>query len=293
MKFTGVMPALVTPLNPDENLNTTVLEKLLAYLLEQGADGFYIGGATGEGIALRREVREALAEEAIRIIDHRKPCIIHVASTVFSETIALARQAERCGAEAVSAIPPLFYPYDENDVYAYYKAIADAVHIPVMVYYNPAAGFRLHADFAARLFTIDNVTAIKWTSSDYFGMSRVKDLTHGEMNVINGPDEMLLMGLSAGADGGIGTTYNFMLPTIKAIYENFQKGDIAAAGRCQTEANRLISLLMKKYTTIPATKFLLEALGFAVGEAAFPQKRYTPEEKQTLITDFRLAGNIF
>jgi N-acetylneuraminate lyase len=90
-----------------------------------------------------------------------------------------------------------------------------------MIYYSPAAGFDFNAKFVARMFEIDNITAIKWTSSNYYGLTQVKELTHGEMNLINGPDEMLLMGLNAGADGGIGTTYNFMFDTIKSIYDNF------------------------------------------------------------------------
>jgi N-acetylneuraminate lyase len=89
-----------------------------------------------------------------------------------------------------------------------------------MIYYSPAARFDISADFAAKMFEVDNITAIKWTSSDYYEMLRLKDLTHGEMNIINGPDEMLLMGLNAGADGGIGTTYNFMFETIKSQRTN-------------------------------------------------------------------------
>ena len=288
-KFTGTMPALVTPLNADETLNTAALAHLVGDLLAAGADGFYVGGATGEGISLRREVREQLAEETIRLVNHQKPVIMHIASANFHEAIHLAKHAERAGADAVSAIPPLFYPYDEDDVYNYYKAIADAVHIPVMIYYNPAAGFTVNAEFAARVFGIDNVTAIKWTSSDYYGMIKLKEMTHGEMNIINGPDEMLLMGLNAGADGGIGTTYNFLYPVIHRVYRNFVEGNIAGAQQAQFEADRMIAALLK-YRTIPATKAVLERMGYAVGDATFPMKRYTEAQKDQIYADLVAAG---
>ena len=276
MKFEGVIPALATPLTEEEHVNVPVLRALIERLLAEGADGFYIGGATGEGLALRTEERMVLAEEAIRCVGGRKPCIVQV----------LARHAERVGAAAVSATAPMFFQYDADDVYGYYKRLAGCSGIPMMVYYNPAAGFPIDAGFAARLFEIDNVSAIKWTSADYYGVIRAKDLTHGEMNILNGADEMLLMGLAAGADGGIGTTYNFMLPR---IYDCFRAGDIAGAQRAQTAADRVIAVLLR-YKIIPAAKAALEAKGFAVGNASFPMKRYSDEQKAVLVHEMREAG---
>ena len=289
MKFKGVMPALVSPLDANEKINVPVLNQLLTDLLAKGADGFYLCGATGEGIAIDPEERMVLAEEAIKTVGDRKPCIVQVASGNFEDAIRLAKHAEKVGAAAISATPPLFFSYDKDDVYNYYKKLADAVSIPMMIYYNPAAGFHINADIAAKMFEIDNVTAIKWTSSDYYQMMRLRDLTKGEMNIINGPDEMLLMGLSAGADGGIGTTYNFMFDIIRGIYDNFMKGDLKTAREYQTRAIRIISVLLS-YKIIPAAKAVLEAQGYAVGNATFPMKRYSDEEKATIVKQMREAG---
>ena len=288
MKFEGILPALVTPLTADERINVPVLKELLEYFIEKGADGFYIGGATGEGLSLRAEERMVLAEESIAAVGGRKPCIVQVAAADFNDALALAKQAEAVGADAISATPPLFFQYDEDDVYCYYKKLADAVHIPVMIYYNMAAGFPISAKFAARMFEVDNITAIKWTCPDYFEMIRLKDLTNGEMNIINGPDQMLLMGLAAGADGGIGTTYNFMLEYYQAIYRAFREGDLSAAQREQSRVDQMIDAL-RKYTLIPATKAIMEGLGFAVGDATFPMKRYSETEKKHIFSEFESA----
>lgn len=289
MKFKGIIPALVTPLNEDESINCEALEQLIEGLLSAGADGFYIAGATGEGLALRPEERRVLAQESIRITNHRKPCIIQVASTDFSEAIRLAKHAEHCGADAISATPPLFFQYDEDDVYHYYKALANAVHIPVMIYYNPAAGFPMNAKFAARAFEVDNITAIKWTSSNYDQMMELKRLTNGEMNIINGPDQMLLMGLQAGADGGIGTTYNFMMELIRGVYDRFVAQDAEGALQYQQRVCRVIGALEGE-PIIPATKVLLERMGYQVGNATFPMKRYSSDEKEQIVKKVREAG---
>ena len=289
MKLEGIMPALVTPLKADETVNTEVLSRLIGYFLDKGANGFYVGGATGEGLALKTEERMILAEAATAAAGKRVPVIVQVAAADYRDAIALAKHAERVGADAVSATPPVFFQYDEDDVYNYYKGIADAVHIPLMIYYNPAAGFNMNAEFAARMFEVDNITSIKWTSPRYDEVVRLKELTGGEMTVINGPDEMLLMGLSAGADGGIGTTYNFMLEKYLRIYDCFKRGDIKTAQAVQTEANRIIAVLTK-YKIIPAAKVLMEKMGFEVGDASFPMKRYTDEEKRRIVADFKAAG---
>ena len=281
-KFKGIIPALITPLNADETINVEVLRKLTKNLLSRGADGFYIGGATGEGIALRPEERMILAEEGVKCCEG-KSSIVHIASVNFSEAVMLAKHAESVGADAISAIPPLFFKYDEDDVYNYYKRLAEAVHIPLMIYYNPRAGVNINAEFAARMFEIDNITAIKWTSSDYYGMMRLKDLTNGEMNIINGPDEMFLMGLSAGAEGGIGTTYNVILEDIRAIYDNFVKGDIEAARKAQYKANKYIAEIIKSPQGISATKVSLEEMGFDVGNTVFPMKRFTQAQRDDFI----------
>ena len=97
MKFKGVMPALVTPLNEKEEVNTKVLSDLIEFFIDKGADGFYIGGATGEGIALKTEERMILAEASVKSINHRKPAIIQVAAADFNDAILLAKHAERCG----------------------------------------------------------------------------------------------------------------------------------------------------------------------------------------------------
>lgn len=287
MKFKGIIPALVTPLDENENININTLKLLMTDLIKQGADGFYVGGATGEGYALKPEERKKLTETAVEISKKAKlPCIIQVASTDFNTAISLAKHADDKGADAVSATAPLFFSYDADDVYNYYKKLAEAVHIPVMVYYNPFAKFPMDAEFAKRLFEIDNVTSIKWTSSDFYQMMMLKELTDGEMDVINGFDEMLLMGLCAGADGGIGTTYNYQFEHVKGVYESFLSGNIKKAMEYQVKVSKTVASFNGE-PIIPASKAVLECMGYDVGNASFPMKRYSEEEKRKIYAEVR------
>lgn len=290
MKFTGIMPALVTPLYKDETINTPILERLIDDFIARGADGFYLAGATGEGLALRPAERMKLAECAAARCKGKAKTIIQVASTDFNTAVELAKHAEACGADAISSTAPLFFGYTADEVYSYYKKLAEAVHIPLMIYYNPGAGFAMNAKFVARCFEVDNITSVKWTSYSYDEMMRLKDMTNGEINVINGPDETLLLGLTAGADGGIGTTYNFNYNAIRNIYNLFKSGKMEEARREQENVCRVIGMFQKGYRVIPATRALVEHMGYEVGDSTFPFVKYTAEEKAEIVKEAKDLG---
>ena len=285
------MPALVTPLNADESVNIPVLECLIDDFVARGADGFYLAGATGEGLSLRPEERKRLAECAVSRAKGRAKTIIQVASTDFSTAIDLARHAEAVGADAISSTAPIFFGYKPDEVYEYYKALANAVHIPLMIYYNPGAGFAMDAHFVARCFEVDNITSVKWTSPAFDEMMLLKDMTHGEINIINGEDNMLLFGLLAGADGGIGTTYNYNFNTFRKIYDLYRSGELDSARELQSGVARIIkSFRQNGFRLIPAIKAMMEHLGYEVGNAAFPQTKYTSEEKARVVNTAKGAG---
>ena len=288
MKFQGVMPALITPVTEDGRLNRGELERLIEHLIAQGADGFYIGGATGEGIVLSRELHEELTCEALRIIAHRVPAIVHVARMDYAEMLALAQYAEQAGADAISAIPPLFYKYGDDGIYAYYRRLAESVHIPVVIYNNPNTGVPFTPALLRRLFTVPNITAIKWTNYDFSSVLQVL-ADFPDVSVINGPDEMLLMGLSAGCTGCIGTTYNFQLPQIRQIYHAFRAGRIDEARALQTAVCKIVSVMIP-WNVIMATKFILSRQGFDVNYPIYPMQGYTREQEERLLAELRGAG---
>ena len=287
-KFTGIMPAIVTPFCEDnKTINIESVEKLVDLFLEQGANGFYVLGGTGEGAILDREQRETMCEAVVKYTAKRKPVINHVCAFNVREAIELAKHAERVGADAIASIPPLLYGYGDDGIYEYYKALANSVGLPVMVYYQPSAGRDMSAELIARIFEIDNVTGVKWSSYNYFELMKLKDMTHGEMNIINGPDELLISGLMAGADGGIGTTYNMMLPEFVKIYDYFTAGKIELARETQFKVNRVIDMLLKysrsnNFDLLCAVKYAMGCLGIDVGGPTYPMKTIGAEEGKQL-----------
>lgn len=289
-KFTGILPAFITPFKEDnKTINGPVAELMVDKIIEQGGNGFYILGGTGEGLVLNREQREELCEIVVKHNAGRKAVITHVASMNLDEACELAKHAERAGADAISAVPPFFFYYDATDIYNYYKKLASSVNIPVIIYYHPAAQSNMSADLIAKIFEIDNVTGVKWTNYNFYEMMKLKEMTQGDMNIINGPDEMLVCGLAAGADAGIGATYTAMLPEFVRLYNCVQEGKIAEARQIQYKVNKVISIILKN-ECIPGAKYAATMLGYDVGNATYPMRQLTDEQKKQFEADVRAAG---
>ncbi len=290
MKITGILPALITPMNSDGSINEAAARRLIEMLLSYGADGFYILGSTGEGILMEEKRRMKMCEITVDQVAGRKPVICHTAAMNFESAIRLTKHAAAVGANAVSAIPPLFFRYEQRELLLYYRRLAEASELPFIMYNHTAANGGLGADAVADIFNgVDNVTGVKWTVNNYCEMMRLKKLTGGKINIINGPDEMLVQGLAAGADAGIGTTYNVMLPEYIDIYNSFKSGNIEKAGSIQRRINS-VTEIMKRYGTIPAAKYMCGLMCSDVGNAMLPLRRLTAEEGRQLEAELEAAG---
>lgn len=288
--FSGIMPALVTPFNADgKTVNEKTARELIEFHISQGADGFYILGSTGEGLLMMEEERMKMCEVVVAQVAGRKPVICHIAAMNFDEAVRLAKHAEKAGADAVSAVPPFFFHYTEEDVYNYYKVLAQSTGLPFIMYNHPAANGGMSAVTVAKMFEIDNVTGVKWTVNNYYELMKLKNITHGEINIINGPDEMLVSGLAAGADAGIGASYNVMLPQFLEIYKCFRDGNNEKAFEIQAKVNKVIDCIIK-HEVIPATKYMCTMMGFDVGYASLPMCQVTKEKAEALTKDLSVSG---
>lgn len=282
--FRGVIPALVTPLNSDETLNSRTAARLTEWLLGEGMDGFYVCGSTGEGPGLQKDVRMEMAEIVCSLTKGKAASIIHVGAIDLKTARELAFHAGRIGASAISSVPPFFFGYGENEIRHYYEELSDSSGLPVLMYASPLAGTTFTWEMVNRLMEVPNMIGLKWTSPDYYTMRRIKELRGGNINVINGPDETLLCGLMMGADGGIGATYNIAPRIYRSIYDRFIKGDWKGALKAQLDADHLIDVLVR-YGVVPAIKEVLRIQGFDSGYCVAPSKRLSKEERTKLKKD--------
>ena len=139
-QFKGIYAALMTPFSKDGKVNFDAMGKLIDRCIRSGVNGFYVCGSTGEGVLLsvreRNEIYACVGEYAAG----RAKLIAHVGSLATRDAVAMAKNVRKCGFDAVSAVPPFYYAYGFEEIAGYYRAIADAAELPVIVYNFPNAG---------------------------------------------------------------------------------------------------------------------------------------------------------
>ena len=242
----GVMAALLTPFDGQQKLDKESLRRLVRFNLRQGVDGLYVGGSTGEAFVQsgteRQEVLEIVAEEA----KGKMTLIAHVGCVSTLESQQLARAAVGYGYDAVSAVTPFYYPFSFEEHCAHYQAIIESADgLPMVVYNIPAlSGVKLTLDQINTLVTLPGVGALKQTSGDLFQMEQIRR-AHPDLVLYNGYDEIFASGLLAGADGGIGSTYNIMGWRYQGMVAALKVGDVAKAQQLLCECNKVIDLLIK------------------------------------------------
>lgn len=285
--FKGIMPALVTPINEDGTLRKDAAVKLVKSLGETGITGYYILGGTGEGVTIERNTRMEFAELVKDAAPKGLKIINHIAASDLSTVRMLAKHSREIGMDGLASVPPFFYNYDEAGIIEYYTAMSEASDgMPLMVYASPLSGAPVPVSTIEKMLSIPGFVGMKYTNPNYYQMSRYKKIDGGNVNIINGPDEMLALGLQMGADGGIGSTYNNMPSLYVALYNAAQKGDFAEAIRLQHKANDVIEIMINSGNVIGAVKLLLEMQGFDVGETNRPMPRFSAEKKKELIAQF-------
>ena len=281
----GIMPALMTGFTDDhKDISPERIRTLVRFLIRKGVNGLYVGGSSGEMLLCSTDERMKLLETVIsetKAADRKVTVIAHVGCNSTRDTILLSKHAEKAGADALSSVTPLYFAYGFPEVYQFYKDIASATSLPVIIYNVPArTGMTLNLDQLHTLLTIPNVAGMKFTASDFYMLERLVT-THPDKRFYNGSDEMLLSGLAAGADGGIGTTYNFQPQRMLSIYRLYKEGKMKEALEVQRKANEIIQSVLK-YGVMPACKEVMRIGGLDYGTCRPPYLPLTADQSEGL-----------
>lgn len=276
-RFEGIFPALLTPFTKDGSINENELRKLVAYNLKKGVKGFYVTGSTGEAFLLSTEERKLV----MKVVKESAPdatLIAHIGSLNETEAKELGKYANALGYDAVSSVAPYYYKFSFEEIKGYYTRLADASALPMLVYHIPAfSGVSMGMKEMSEFLEDERFMGIKYTSNDFFTLEQCKTAFPHKI-VYNGYDEMLSAGLAMGADGGIGSTYNFMAEKFVKIHELFRENKLDEAKEIQKEANRIITVLCR-LGVMQAEKEVLNQLGFDFGVCRPPFAPLNEEQK--------------
>lgn len=283
----GVYSALFSVYDENLNVKKETVKKLVDYHLNNGIKGFYVGGATGECVVLPAKTRKQMLEASVEANNGRGQIIAHIGAGHFDETMALLEHANNMDIQAVSSLPPsLMGYYCSNEIVDYYKILAEKSKHPVYAYINPYVASVLSANlagFAQEMASIDNMAGLKISIADYYTFGKITASVGDKLNILNGPDECMICGLSVGADGAIGTTYNIAPKLSVEIYDKFKSNDMVGALKAQRKLNDIIGIALGG--NMSRWKDIMELIGFDMGYTVCPARLQTKEEKSKLKED--------
>lgn len=240
----GVIPALMTFFDKEERIDSGRTKAMIDFMIEKGADGFYLTGSTGECFTMTLEERMKATEIALEHINGRRPAIVHVGDIGTKKTIELAKQAYRAGADAISSVPPFYWRFSKEDIYHYYGDLSESVEIPLVVYNIVLAGI-MDKELLLKIAGLDNVRGLKYTDRKHDEMGHLKERLGSDFMIYSGCDEMAFSGLCAGADGIIGSFYNVIPDLYKKIVKAVEESRIPDGIRLQKIADEFIFACLK------------------------------------------------
>ena len=245
-RLAGVLVALASPLKRDGSVDQPAFARLVEHVLAGSVHGLLPLGSTGEGATLDEPARRTALKAVLDAAAGRVPVICGVAQPNLQLARAEVEAAARLGADAVLVAPPFYYPMDQASVLTFYRAVADAAAVPVLVYNIPQ--FTKVAVEAATVATLAGegaIRGIKDSSRDfeYFEGVCIATREVAGFRVFTGSDTMLVASLAAGAAGTICGAGNIAPHWVVRIYDAYARGDLEAARASQDALYRLVMAL--------------------------------------------------
>jgi dihydrodipicolinate synthase/N-acetylneuraminate lyase len=275
--FRGVFPYLVSPIRPTGEVDAEVLARLCDDLIGVGVHGLTPLGSTGEFAYLSWAQRRRIVEVVVATARGRVPVVAGVASTTIADAVSQAAEFERLGCSGILAILEAYFPVSDDGVYAYFKAIADAVSIPVVLYTNPSfQRSDLSLPVIERLSRVPNIRYIKDASFNTGRLLSILNRVEGRMQVFAASAHIPVCVMMIGGVGWMAGPACVAPRQSVELYELCRRGDWATAMARQRPLWNL-NQAFAKYNLAACIKGGLELQGYAVGTPLPPQAPLPPE----------------
>jgi dihydrodipicolinate synthase/N-acetylneuraminate lyase len=291
-RITGVIPPLLTGFDEKGNYDAAAQKEITGYLVDK-VQGYYVCGTYGSGPLMSAEERKQVAEDVIGQVNGRIPVIIHVGGCSTRSVVDLAAHAEKSGADAVAAVPPIYYGFGEDAVLRHFEALRAAVSIPVFVYNNPkTTGVSVTGSMLAKLVDI-GIDGIKDSSFNIivFWDQMWAVQKPGFVPVI-GTEALILPAVSMGARAAVCGLANAIPEPVVELFQAVVAKDLDRAAGLQEKVSKMRDT-MHLGPTLPMIQAVLKARGVNAG---FPRLPFVLPEESLLnraIAEFKAMGVTF
>ena len=272
------MPAVVTPFDDQGAIDEHAFQANLELLVENGATGFVVGGCTGEFWALSKAERIRIVEIAAKSVGDKVTIIAGTSAIQKAEVIELTKAAQDVGAHGALVLPPFFVQVTDDEIFANYETISNAVTLPIVLYNIPqVATNAITPELALRLSELDQVVAIKESAGNWNNFHKIAMAVRHKLLVFCGPSSVYgVPSIGAGADGFIDCFPNVWAPGGLDLYYTAMRGETDTANALQELGIKLTTLFTSGGRSLyPATKAAMEILGLPGGKPRAPLKTLT------------------
>jgi 4-hydroxy-tetrahydrodipicolinate synthase len=233
----GIFPPMLTPLDENQRIDHASLASLVDYLIGEGVHGIWVMGTTGEFACFDPDERESAVATAVRTTRGRVPVVANVGDASTQLTIDQARRAVRAGADAIAATPPYYYPNNQDELEAFYRQVAEAVDVPLLLYHIPqTVKVKVDPPVVRRLAKDGVIVGLKDSQNDLEWFRRV--IVNAQQDGVDlrcflGTTGLIDLSVYVGGAGAIPGISNVTASACVAAYEAARAGDLAGAGRHQ------------------------------------------------------------
>lgn len=230
LNWNGIYPAITTKFNEHGDLDLAAFETNMNAQIDAGIHGVVLGGTLGEASTLLNSEKLKLVEKTLDVAGDKIPVILNIAEQSTSDAVAAAKDAQKTGASGLMLLPPMRYKADDRETVEYFKAVASATTLPIMIYNNPIDyGIEVTLDMFDELIEYENIQAVKESTRDITNVTRMTNRFGNRIKILCGVDTIALEALLLGASGWVaGLVCAFPRETV-AIYELAKSGHIDEA----------------------------------------------------------------
>lgn len=279
--FKGVGSAVPTPF--DENgVNISEFRKFLQFQIDNNVDALIVCGTTGESSTMTRDEKIIAINCALEVANEKIPVIVGTGSNNTREAIEMSEIAERLGANGILVVTPYYNKTTQRGLIAHYKAIAESVSLPIILYNVPSrTGVNIEPQTCLELSKIDNIVAIKEASGNISQVAQISNLCGDNLYIYSGNDDQIVPICSLGGIGVISVLSNIQPKFVHDMVYDFLDGNIYKARKMQLNVLPLINSLFSEVNPIPV-KYALNELGFNFGVPRLPLVEFSDTNKKVL-----------
>ena len=280
--FTGCGTAIATPFTED-GINYEEFGELIENQIENSVDAIIVCGTTGESATMSEEEKKEVIKYSINKINKRTKVIIGTGCNNTKKAIEMSKFAEEAGADALLVVTPYYNKATQAGLVAHYKAIAESVNIPIIMYSVPSrTGVNILPETCLELSKIDNIVAIKEASGNISQVAKIASLCGDNLDIYSGNDDQIVPILSLGGKGVISVLSNIMPKYTHDMVYEYLNGNLKEATKMQLEVIELIDMLFCEVNPIPV-KYALNVMGYNFGVPRLPLTELSKTNQEKMV----------